>query len=111
MKSARVFLTPVLVILAFAQADSPLAAKMTKLSVHTVLLVPSQAVDEFPVWSPDSRFLAVNIEGKWFKLDTAKVELRGEMAWAVPHQAGRRLAASNSTNSSSDSTRGTPFSR
>lgn len=80
MKSAWVFLTPLLVIVAFAQAGSPLGTEMTRLNVHTVLLVPSQVVDEFPVWSPDSRFLAVNIEGKWFKLDTTKVELR-EANW------------------------------
>ena len=49
---------------------------MTRLRVSTALLVPSQAVDEFPVWSLDSRFLGANIGGKWFKLDTLKVQLR-----------------------------------
>jgi hypothetical protein len=80
MKAAWVFLTPLLVIVAFAQAGSLLGTEMARLNVHTVLLVASQAVDEFPVWSPDSRFLAVNIEGKWFELDTARVELR-EVNW------------------------------
>jgi hypothetical protein len=80
MKSAWVFLTPLLVIVAFAQAGNLLGTEMTRLNVNTVLLVASQAVDEFPVWSPDSRFLAVNIEGKLFKLDAAKVELR-EANW------------------------------
>jgi hypothetical protein len=87
MKSPWVFVAPLLLTVAFAQAGSPLGNEMTRLHVHTVLLVPSQAVDEFPVWSPDSRLLAVNIEGKWFKLDTAKVELR-EANWH-----GQRIGA------------------
>ena len=69
-------------LLTFSSAQTPdiLESQMAKLNVHTALLVPSQGVDEFPLWSPDSRFLAANIEGHWFKVDTQRVELH-EATW------------------------------
>src|SRR5579872_3661743 len=80
MKSNRILLVPLLVVMVFAQAGNVLESEMARLQVHTALMVPSQAVDEFPVWSPDSRFLAVNVQGKWFKLDTSSVQLH-EAKW------------------------------
>jgi hypothetical protein len=78
----------VIVILTFAllvpgapaQESKFLESEMTRVGAHTALLVPSQSVDEFPVWSPDSLFLGVNIEGKWFKLDTRNARLQ-EAKW------------------------------
>jgi hypothetical protein len=49
---------------------------MERLKVDTVLLVPSQAIDEKTSWSPDSRYLAVNVMGKWYKVDTSNLLLR-----------------------------------
>jgi hypothetical protein len=80
MKLAPSLLISLLLLVASAQTGSSLRDEMAKLNVHTALLVPSQAIDEFPVWSPDSRFLAANVQGNWFKLDTTKVELR-EATW------------------------------
>jgi hypothetical protein len=54
---------------------------MRKLGVHTILLLQSQAVDEMPLWSPDSRFVAVDIEGKWHKLDTWAITALGAAKW------------------------------
>ena len=48
--------------------------------MHTALLVHSQGVDDTPVWSPDSRFLGVNVAGKWLKVDTANIHLQ-EATW------------------------------
>ncbi|MCX5695019.1 MAG: hypothetical protein NT014_07900 [Candidatus Omnitrophica bacterium] len=39
------------------------------------LLVVSQAIDEYPIWSPDSNLIGVNIEGQWFKIDLNTVKL------------------------------------
>lgn len=75
-----VILTLGLVIPAHPQKNKSLESEMTRVHVQTALLVPSQAVDEFPVWSPDSNFLALNIEGKWFKLDTRNARLQ-EAKW------------------------------
>lgn len=41
----------------------------------TALLFPSEAIDEYPIWSPDGRYLAANIEGQWKKLDLSALVL------------------------------------
>ena len=68
--------------IAFAQTSTPLplTSELAALHVQTALLFPSQAVDDFPVWSPDSRYLAANVQGKWFKLEISAVQLQ-EAKW------------------------------
>lgn len=56
-----------------------LADGMARLNVHTALLVQSLLIKTLPVWSPDSRFLGVMLQGQWFKLDTSAVPLKEEM--------------------------------
>jgi hypothetical protein len=63
------------------QGADPLGVAMRKLGVHTILLLESQAVDEMPLWSPDSRFVAVDVEGKWYKLDTWAITALGTAKW------------------------------
>jgi hypothetical protein len=48
---------------------------MDRLGVDVALVLPSTALDDFPIWSPDSRFVAGNIMGKWHKLDLAHLVL------------------------------------
>ncbi len=62
------------------EAD-PLGVAMRKLGVHTVLLLASQAVDETPLWSPDSRFVAANFESRWHQLDTWAVTTLAAAKW------------------------------
>lgn len=52
-----------------------LTTEMDRLKVHTVLLIPSSAIDEHPVWSPDGRYLVANVMGTWHSLDTSEVQL------------------------------------
>jgi len=59
-----------------AQVTAPLLVEYDNLKVHTALLAPSSGVDESPLWSPDSRLLGVNVEGRWYQVDTAKVVLQ-----------------------------------
>ena len=80
-------LTPLAVMVlalstALAQPSTPrsLTSELATLHAKTALLFPSQAVDEFPVWSPDSRYLAANVQGKWFKLEISTVQLE-EAKW------------------------------
>lgn len=76
MKSSAILTVALMVTAAFTQTSTSLETEMARLYVHTALLVRSQEIDEFPVWSPDSRFLGVNIRGKWFKVDTSNIRLR-----------------------------------
>jgi Tol biopolymer transport system component len=78
-------------LLTFARPTSPsiasptkpdaLGTAMARLGVHTVLLLPSQAVDDMPLWSPDSRFVAVDVEGQWYKLDTWAITALRSAKW------------------------------
>src|SRR5262249_2589106 len=63
---------PVLGLGAMNHLDQQLAAVQT----DTALIYPSQAIDEYPVWSPDTQFLAVNDEGNWQKIDLSKTQLQ-----------------------------------
>jgi hypothetical protein len=62
-----------------AAADDPssaLLAELRKLGVMSALVVPSQAIDEQPVWSPDGRQLALNIDEKWSAIDIRALKLQ-----------------------------------
>ncbi len=65
-----------MVVVCSAQVTAPLLMQYDKLKVHTALLAPSSGVDESPLWSPDSKRIGVNVEGKWYQIDTAKVTLQ-----------------------------------
>jgi hypothetical protein len=52
-----------------------LNSEMTRLKTETVLIVQSQAIDEYPLWSPSSDFIACNIEGKWYKFRLTNIDL------------------------------------
>jgi len=51
--------------------------QMNKLKVKTALIVPSQAVDEYPLWSKDTKSLYSNVMGKWYKIDLTNIQLAG----------------------------------
>jgi len=63
-----------------AQTESDLDRQMESLGVHTALLIRSQEIDDLPAWSRDGRFLAVDVAGKWVKLDISAVKLQ-EAKW------------------------------
>jgi Tol biopolymer transport system component len=67
-------------LLLSAQDDLKVDAELVRIKSDTALLIPSQAVDEHPVWSPDGRYLAANVEGAWYRVDLATVRL-DEAAW------------------------------
>lgn len=57
-----------------------LSSEMQRLNVNTVLLVNSQAIDDYPLWSLNSEFLAINIMGTWYKVSLTNIELM-EAEW------------------------------
>ena len=72
----KVFLSVALTASCSGQITNSLLAEYDKLKIHTALVAPSSGVDESPLWSPDSRFLGVNVQGRWYQVDTVKVELQ-----------------------------------
>lgn len=65
-----------LLTLSQAQAASDLGQQMEALHVHTALVIHSQEMDDLPMWSPDARFLAVDLAGKWLKVDISSLQLQ-----------------------------------
>ena len=62
------------------KADGTLKTEMKRLNIETVLIVNSQAIDYYPLWSPNSDFIACNIEGKWYKFRLTDIKL-DEAKW------------------------------
>lgn len=72
----RWIVLPLAALLLTAQAQTHLQTEMQRLQVDTAMLLPSQAIDKGLIWSPDSRFLALNLQGKWQKLNIEEVSLQ-----------------------------------
>src|SRR5262249_54002241 len=54
----------------------PLAEQMSHLGVEEALVIGSQSVDERPVWSPDGRYLAAKVDGKWVGVEPDSLRLK-----------------------------------
>ena len=67
----------VLVPLLMAASQSPggIQRELARLGVRTALVLPSSAIDDFPIWSPDSHYVAANVMGTWHKVDLANITL------------------------------------
>lgn len=57
------------------QFASTLESEMTRLNVDTAMIIESGAIDEYPLWSPDSQFVAANIMDNWYKFDLKNIKL------------------------------------
>jgi hypothetical protein len=81
MKKIYIIILTILTFNVYGQDTSKdLNLEMTRLKTETVLIVQSQAIDEYPLWSPNSDFVACNIEGKWYKFRLTNIEL-AEAKW------------------------------
>lgn len=74
-------LAPIALLLDLALAASSseptraFSLALQRLDLSSALVVASQAVDEHPVWSPDGRFLAVDVDQKWSRVDLDSISL------------------------------------
>src|SRR5690349_16678604 len=62
-------------LLEAAAGPSALLREMKRLGINTVLVLPSSAIDDYPVWSPDSRYVCANVMDHWKKVDLGAVVL------------------------------------
>lgn len=77
--------------------DKTLTAQMAELNVRTTLLVSSQGVDKYALWSRNSDQIAFNNMGEWKKLNLNKIKIvkakwRGHVIGA--HQMGDEMEIS-----------------
>jgi Tol biopolymer transport system component len=77
---ANTLLVLSLLTMSHAQAGNDLGKQMEALHVHTALLIRSQEMDGLPAWSPDGKFLAVDLAGKWVKVHIFGLQLQ-EAKW------------------------------
>ena len=76
MKKLYIVLLTVLTFNIYGQGTTKnLNSELTRLKTETVLIVQSQAINEYPLWSPNSDFIACNIAGKWYKFRLTNIEL------------------------------------
>ena len=59
----------------FGQNPRPLLHELARCNVETVLLWESVEIDDHPIWSPDSKQIAINDRGHWRKLNIEEVFL------------------------------------
>lgn len=55
--------------------DKSIVDQLRGLKTNYALVIPSQSIDEYPLWSDDSKFIYAVIEGEWMKLDLKEVHL------------------------------------
>ena len=74
-----------------SQKEQSLEKELKRLGTESALIIDSQAVDDYPVWSPESRYLAIELAGengtKWYKVDLSAISLR-EATWRDGRKIG-----------------------
>jgi len=51
------------------------AGQMEKIGVRDAIVIASAAIDEHPVWSPDGKSLAANVDEKWVRIEIDGLKL------------------------------------
>ena len=95
---------PILILLALASNSTEklkeLAEEMDRLHTNTALVLQSSAVDEHPLWSPSGDYLAVNVMGKWLKVNLLHLTLK-QARWRGKQKIGVIASKSSLTKASS----------
>ena len=60
--------------------EKNLKGELLRLNTETALIVQSQAIDEYPIWSKNADFIGCNIMGKWYKIRLTNIQLE-EARW------------------------------
>jgi hypothetical protein len=63
-----------------AQEKGTLDSELDRLNTKTALIIQSEAIDEYPLWSDDSDYIGCNIMGEWYKLRLIDIQLQ-EATW------------------------------
>lgn len=62
-------------VAASAQEVTALEKAMKKMKVTTVLVANAEGIDEYPLWSPESDFVACYLYDDWYKFDLKTMRL------------------------------------
>lgn len=75
MKPILLFITLFTSLFSLSQNPRPLAHEMVRNNVNTALIWSDGTIDDNPIWSPDSKKIAINILGTWMEFDLDEVFL------------------------------------
>lgn len=77
MKAISTLLFLLVSIHSFSQdvSKKDLEFELNRLKTKTVLVLQSQAIDEFPIWSENSDYIGCNIMGEWYKIRLTDIQL------------------------------------
>jgi Tol biopolymer transport system component len=70
---------------------------MAKIGVRDAIVIHSESVDEEPVWSPDGRYLAANVDGKWIRIEIDALALE-EATWRGGRPVGLVRSKANGSS-------------
>lgn len=105
MRTKRLTLALLAAVVALAPSGpSSLDDELSRLHVHTALVIPAPGVDSHPLWSPGSDRLAASIAGRWETVDLGHLILQeGKFG------EGQRIGMIASTSSISESVSAPPW--
>jgi len=62
--------------LLYGQQTQGLDRELRRIGVGTAIVMPAQEVQEYPLWSPQGDYLAVNVMGAWQKVDLSQISIK-----------------------------------
>lgn len=65
-----------LIMFFLSGCNDSLSKKYSQLQINMALLVPTNRIDEVPVWAENEKSLFLKISGSWFKLHLSKIKLK-----------------------------------
>lgn len=80
----------------YGQSSNHLLSELERVGSHSAIVLPSNAIDEYPLWSSAGDFLGLNVQGKWIKVDLNKVKLE-----AAKWRGGQPIGVNTATDSAS----------
>lgn len=86
------------------QGPSTLDQELSRLHLHTALVIPAPQVEDHPLWSPSSDRLAASVGGRWQTVDLGRLVLQeGKL------RGGLRIGMVASSSSVSESVSAPPW--
>jgi hypothetical protein len=76
-----------------------LDAELSRLHTNTAMVLPAGDIDDYPLWSPASNYLAANVAGKWYKVNLSQLSLK-----AATWRGKQKIGVLNSKSSVSKAT-------
>ena len=75
LRSVWLLLNILVALIVTAQQLSKFEQELQKHNYSIALVVPSSEIDEYPLFSPNQKFLSFNVGGRWREMSLSKLQL------------------------------------